>query len=187
MTNLTTVPNYAFQLHMPTRFALALALLWSTGVAMAGSFEVPRLATDKKTLETRIAGHKPTPAPTLPQQTEFDSPRVSANRRHVGWLALYENCCSSYDVPLALVVMDQQQRIRTFTGIGLPIFRWCFLPDSQSVAYMQTTLHGTNFEHYERRSLTDGRLLAEYEFPHEEVENAQARRRAPAWVRCVPE
>jgi hypothetical protein len=39
---------------------------------------------------------------------------------------------------------------------------------------MQTQVHGTNFEHYEQRALTDARLIAEYEFPDEAAENAEA-------------
>jgi hypothetical protein len=171
---------------MPPRFALACLMLWS-GAPLVGGFEAPELAADHKTLQTKVTGGGETPAPTLPDQLGFRSPLVSPDRKYVGWLAMFSNCCTSYDIPMTLVVMDQQRHVRTFTGIDLPIFQWCFLPDSKSVAYMQTALHGTNFEHYEQRSLGDGRLLAEYEYPDDTAENALARKNAPSWVKCVPQ
>jgi hypothetical protein len=124
-------------------------------------------------------------APMFGEQVGFQQPRISSNGKNVGWLALYPNCCTSYPIPLRLVVLDQSRRLHTFEGIELAIFKWCFLPQSTSVAYMQTVVHGSNFEHFEVRSISSGDLLAEYEYPHEEPENTAARKRAPSWVRCV--
>lgn len=171
---------------MSIRLAAPLLILWSVA-SFAGDFQATHLSADNKALQVTVAHGATVSAPTLPDQVEFGSPLVSPDRRHVGWLALDSNCCTSYAVPMTLVVMDEQHHIQTFTGEGLPIFEWCFLPDSQSVAYMQTVLHGTNFEHYEQRSLGDGHLLAEYDYPEDPTENAAARKNAPAWVRCVPQ
>lgn len=171
---------------MLIRLATAL-LLFVSAASMAGEFQMPRLSADNKTLQVTTTQGSTVPAPTLPDQVGFDSPLVSPDGAHVGWLALYPNCCTSYAVPMTLVVMDQHHQTRAFTGNGLPIFRWCFLPDAKSVAYMQTVLHGTNFEHYEQRSLADGHLLAQYDYPNEDAANALARKNAPAWVRCVPQ
>ena len=125
-------------------------------------------------------------APPLYDQVEFDRPLVSPNGSYVGWLALFPNCCTSYPVPMMLVVMDEKRRLQTFTGTQA-IFSWCFLPDSGSVAYMQAALHFSNEKHFERRSLRDGRLISQYNYPHEDAANKRAREGAPAWVRCVPE
>lgn len=165
---------------------LASFTLWSM-TALADGFEAPLLSADHLSLKVRIADGSVTSAPLQPDQVEFDSPQISTDRKYVGWLALFPNCCTSYAIPLELIVMDQEHHIRTFTGTGLPIFQWCFLPDSHSVAYMLTVLHGTNFEHFEWRSISDGRLLAEYEYPNDMVEHELARKNAPSWVKCVPQ
>lgn len=55
------------------------------------------------------------------------------------------------------------------------------------MAYTKTVLHGSHFQHFERRSIADGKLLSEYEYPNEEAANAIARQRAPSWVQCVKE
>ena len=171
---------------MLVRYAAAFMLLWS-GASVADEFRETHLSADSRALQVTTTHGATITAPTRPDQVEFGSPQVSPDRSHVGWLALEANCCTSYAVPMTLVVMDEQHRVQTFIGNGLPIFDWCFLPDSRSVAYMQTVLHGTNFEHYEQRSLTDGHLLAEYDYPDDPAENAAARKNAPAWVRCVPQ
>ncbi|WP_017462172.1 hypothetical protein [Dyella ginsengisoli] len=171
---------------MLIRFAAAFVLLVSVA-ASAGEFKAAHLSTNNTTLQLTTAHAATVTAPSLPDQVEFGSPQISPDQSHVGWLALDENCCTSYAVPMTLVVMDARHRIRTFIGEGLPIFDWCFLPDSKSVAYMQTVLHGTSFEHFERRSLADGRLLAEYDYPDDLAENDTARKNAPAWVKCVPQ
>ena len=88
---------------------------------------------------------------------------------------------------LKIVVLERQKRLRTLTGNGQPIFSWCFLGKGAEVAFRQGVLHGSNYQHFERRSLSDGKLLSEYDYPHEERENQRARQLAPSWVQCVPE
>ena len=83
--------------------------------------------------------------------------------------------------------MDESKQLRTFEGNKMAIFAWCFLPDAKSVAYTQGVLHGSDYRHFELRAVSNGRLQAEYEYPHEEEENTLARKRAPSWVHCVPE
>jgi hypothetical protein len=124
-------------------------------------------------------------APMFGEQVGFQQARISPNGKNVGWLALYPNCCTSYPIPLGLVVLDQSRGLHTFEGAKLAIFKWCFLPKSTSVAYMQTVVHGSNFEHFEARSIASGNLLAEYDYADQEPQSTAARQRAPGWVRCV--
>jgi hypothetical protein len=114
-------------------------------------------------------------------------PRVSRDGKYAGWLALYPNCCTSYPVALRLVVLDESRHLHTFEGAKLAIFAWCFPENKHAVAYAQGVLHGSDYRHFELRRVSDEHLLAEYEYPHEEAENILARKRAPSWVRCVPE
>ena len=75
--------------------------------------------------------------------------------------------------------------MHTFQGIKLALFEWSFLPTSKAVAYMQTFLHGSNMQHFQARSIRSGRLVGDYEVPHEEPEHTKARTRAPSWVQTV--
>src|SRR5687767_3533863 len=47
-------------------------------------------------------------------QVGFDKAAISPVGRSVGWLALHPNCCTSYPIPLGLVIYASG-RVRTFT------------------------------------------------------------------------
>ena len=50
-----------------------------------------------------------------PNQVAFEKPAISPDGRAVGWLALYPNCCTSYPIPLKLMIYAGG-KLRTFTG-----------------------------------------------------------------------
>jgi hypothetical protein len=168
---------------MKTWVAWLLLSLASQGAGAA--YVAASLADNGSRLLITTDGGSQFAAPTFSEQVGFEQPRISSDGQSVGWLALYPNCCTSYPIPLKLVVLDRSRRLHTFEGIKLAVFKWCFLSQSSSVAYMQTIVHGSNFEHFEARSISSGQLLSEYEYPNEESENAAAHIRAPSWVRCV--
>jgi len=95
------------------------------------------------------------------EQVGFSKPQISEDRRVVGWLADFPNCCTSYPIPLKLVIYSND-RVHTFTGIGLPIWHWAFQAGGKRVAFEQETVHGGLGVHYELRCVATGRLIAEY-------------------------
>jgi hypothetical protein len=97
-----------------------------------------------------------------PEQVGFEIARISPDGRAVGWLALYPNCCTSYPIPLKLVIYASG-KLRTFTGSGLPVWRWCFQAGGKQVAFEQETVHGGIGVHYELRDVSTGRLVAWYD------------------------
>jgi len=132
-------------------------------------------------------GRRPMEFDDLMRAQRLSDPQISPDGKNVGWLALFPNCCASYPIALKLVVLSTSQQLHTFEGTQLAISKWCFLSDSTSVAYTQSVLHGSNFQHFERRAVSDGQLLGKYEYPHEDAANTTARKRAPAWVKGIPE
>lgn len=168
-------------------FILCLAFLATHSVAFAGSFTSLELSNDQHTLRITRSDGSQLDAPRYAEQVGFQQPRISRDGRYVGWLALYPNCCTSYPIPLRLVVMDSAQHLYSFNGIKLAVFNWCFLPHARAIAFTQTVVHGSGFQHFEMRTIAEEKLLAAYEYPDEEDDNIRARQRAPAWVHCVPE
>lgn len=166
---------------------LALTLSLTATAAQARGYYTIKLSPDSSHLSIASQEGKTFAAPLLPDQVGFQSPKISPDGHYVGWLALFDNCCTSYPIPLTLVVLDAERHIHQFEGIKLATFRWCFLPDSASVVFMQTQVHGTNYEHWEKHALPDDRLEAEYELPDDARKNEEARKRAPAWVGCLAE
>jgi hypothetical protein len=109
-------------------------------------------------------------------QVGVDKPAISADRRSVGWLALFPNCCTSYPIPLKLVVYVSGT-VHSFVGTGLPIWRWCFDSSGTHVAFYQETVHGGIGGHYELRDLSTARLIDDYD-PQETAP-------PPAWVAAL--
>jgi hypothetical protein len=99
--------------------------------------------------------------PKRHDQVGFDKVAISEDGDAVGWLALYDNCCTSYPIPHELVILVNGQE-RDFTGSGLPIWRWGFAAGGKQVAFEQETVHGGIGIHYELRDVATGQLVAEY-------------------------
>jgi hypothetical protein len=112
-------------------------------------------------------------------QSAFDEPRIAADRRTVGWLALYPDCCQSYPIPLALAVYRDGRVLRSFTGAGMPIWHWCFVDAGTRVAFVQRPTHGAAPDHYELRDIASGRLLAEFDHAEDDATPL------PAWAHGV--
>ena len=114
-------------------------------------------------------------------QVAFDKIAISRGGGSVGWLAMYTNCCTSYPIPLKLMVYSRG-RVKTFEGRSLPIWRWQFTDDGRQVAFEQETVHGGIGVHYELREVATGRLIAQYDPPAEPDSLPRVSQDIPAWV-----
>lgn len=115
-----------------------------------------------------------------PTQVGFDKPAVSQDKHSVAWLALYPNCCTSYPIPLNLV-MYSGGTVSRFAGHGLPIWKWCFLPGGK-IAFKQETVHGESAVHYEMHDVDGGVTVQVYDHrPSDEDDSAKR----PEWVKAV--
>lgn len=144
-----------------------VVMLWAAGVAAASASQAQ---PTYRRVEVDPAGHLhvttaagATISPPLDSdQVGVADPAVSPDGRSVGWLALYPNCCTTYPVPLVLLVRSAA-RERRFAGIGLPISRWAFLDGGRRVALRQAPLHGLVPTHYELYDIASGRLVRTYD------------------------
>jgi hypothetical protein len=111
-------------------------------------------------------------------QVAFDQVAISDDHRSVGWVGLYPNCCTSYPIPLKLVVLTDGTT-RTFVGDGLPVWQWSFSADGKRIAFRQAPIHGDDHSHFELRDLRTGRLVGTFDADSADV------RAAPMWVRAL--
>jgi hypothetical protein len=98
------------------------------------------------------------------QQSAFRPPVISPDRTAVGAQAEYPNCCTSYAIPLELVVYSRG-KIHRFKGNGLPIFQWVFVDDGRRVAYGQEPVHFGCEVHYELRDVLTEQLIEQVDVP----------------------
>jgi hypothetical protein len=108
-------------------------------------------------------GGSPKAGESFGKQTAFGKPVLSDDRRAVGAQAMFENCCTSYDIPLQLVIYSSGKTHR-FEG-GLAIFDWHFADGGRRVVFSQQTVHFTCSVHWELRDIATERLVATADIP----------------------
>jgi hypothetical protein len=118
---------------------------------------------------------------TLPPQEKNQEgcrlPKIADDQRTVGWLVEFANCCTSYPIPLQLVIFRDGQVIRRIDS-G-PIWEWQFLKAGKQVAFWTGPTHGDYVPHFELHDARSGRLLAHWDGHIEE--------KHPAWVSGLKE
>jgi hypothetical protein len=120
--------------------------------------------------------------PKEAEQSAFADPAVSSDRTAVGAQAEFPNCCTSYDIPLQLVIYSDG-RVHRFTGNGLPIFQWHFADGGARVAFGQEPVHFGCSIHYELREVKSERLLDSADIPEPCGEDPVPRAvKIPKWV-----
>ena len=163
-----------------TLVLLALA----SGVVIAETrYTGAEIANDGRSLVLRTRSGMVV-APALPDQVAFSAPRMSPDGRYAGWLALFPNCCTSYPVPLSLVVMGPGRSLHRFEG-SQATFAWCFAASGNEVVYRRSALHGPGPEYFERRRIQDGALLASHEQPTDKINESESV--LPQWAGCAAE
>jgi len=114
-------------------------------------------------------------------QVGFADARVSEDRRAVGWLAEFPNCCTSYPIALALIIRSNG-RTRTYTGIDLAIGSWAFVEGGRRFVFRQETVHGGLGIHYELHDVETGRLVDQYSAEYDLDFQLLANQRLPRWA-----
>lgn len=120
------------------------------------------LTSDRRTIIVPKGG-SPKAGESFGKQTAFENPVLSDDRRAVGAQAMFGNCCTSYDIPLQLVIYSSGKTHR-FEG-GLAIFDWHFADGGRRVVFSQQTVHFTCSVHWELRDIASERLLDTADIP----------------------
>jgi hypothetical protein len=104
----------------------------------------------------------------------YSDAAVASDKQTVGWLVNYQNCCTSYDIPLTLMIFRSGKVIRR-VGDGMMIADWYFLAGGKEVVYHAGTVHGDDAGHSARVDIATGKVLATYHGTPDE--------RSPDWTR----
>jgi hypothetical protein len=104
--------------------------------------------------------------------------KIAQDGKTAGWTAEYPNCCTSYPIPLVLVIY-RNGRIRHRLHDGMMIYDWRFWAHGQRVAFCTGTTHGPSTGHCELHDVESGRTLAKVDPPVGEA----AEYKYPRWAR----
>jgi hypothetical protein len=132
----------------------------SADIDADGSLRI--VTTDRRTVIVPMGGSLKGRA-SLGRQTAFGEPVVSDDHHAVGAQAMFANCCTSYVIPLQLVIRSGGKTHR-FDG-GLAIFDWHFADEGRRVVFSQQTVHFACSVHWELRDIASERLLAAADIP----------------------
>jgi hypothetical protein len=132
-------------------------------VARAGELYIAdvSVARDRRVRITDSRGTEIIPKKEKRQQ-QCSSPKIADDRRTVGWLVEVPNCCTSYPIPLSLVVYRGGRVIRRFQP-GQAIWDWQFLNAGNQVAFWIGPTHGEFVPHFELHDLPGGQLVAQWD------------------------
>lgn len=106
-------------------------------------------------------------------QVSVEQPVLAEDGRTVGWTVNFPNCCTSYPIPLMLVIYRDGGIFRRIIP-GLAVFRWFFLRNGSEVAYSAETVHGSLAPTCELRDVRSGGLLDEW--------HGDKRKALPKWA-----
>jgi hypothetical protein len=134
-----------------------------SGAGRVGTFQSVALDTIGRLVIT-TSDQQTIIVPKKGEQTSFADPVLSPAHTAVGAQAEFPNCCTTYDIPLELVVYANG-KVHRFTGIGLPIFRWHFVDGGARVAFSQEPVHFGCSIHYELRDVRSERLIDSADIP----------------------
>jgi|GEM_PF-935372 len=102
-------------------------------------------------------------ADTDDMQVSVEAPVIAKDGRTVGWLANFPNCCTSYPIPLVIVIYRDGGILRRIRpSVELPIWKWIFADAGSRVAYYSETVHSGMGRRSELREVASGKLLDEW-------------------------
>jgi hypothetical protein len=161
------------------------ALMWLTTAACAQTERYMATSiTDSQQLRIVTEEGREIVIPMATDQVGVDAVAIAPDGRRVGWLALYPNCCTSYPIPLELVVYSDGQTQR-FTGAGLPVWRWSFAEGGNQIAFKQETVHGGFGTHYELVDVDSRAIIAQFEPTRGPDDQPLPGQPLPDWVRAM--
>jgi hypothetical protein len=139
---------------------------------------------DRRVIVVTNDGRHITP-PQDRDQVGAEQAAVAPDKQSVGWLALSRWCCTSYPIPMTLVVFSNGQ-VRVMKGaLGEPIWYWHFQNGGRRVAFKEETPHGSMGLHYELWDVRSGRRVADYTPEYDENGRVAARPKEPLWVKAL--
>src|SRR6266481_1443746 len=113
-------------------------------------------------------------APKEDQQKENNVPVIAPDRQTVAWTVNFENCCTSYNIPLTLVVFRSGKIIQRIKP-GLMIANWMFVDNGRRIGIYSNTVHGDFGPTYDLYDTTSGKRLKQIRGPLDE--------KSPLWAK----
>jgi hypothetical protein len=90
----------------------------------------------------------------------FSGVQLAEDRETLGWTINVENCCTSYSIPLSVVVFRHRQVLHTFRQ-GQMVWSWLFVQGGEQIAVVFGPTHGTEVGDHRLYDVKTGKVISE--------------------------
>ncbi|HET9178160.1 MAG TPA: hypothetical protein VFQ24_07365 [Terriglobia bacterium] len=151
----------------------------------ASSYETGNLHilySDKtEIIQTLLPKEKSTEKNVIYNQEGIDEVKLAPDKRTIGWEETFDNCCTSYSVPLVLAVYRSGGAILRIQP-GQMLWYWTFRDGGKRVAAVWGATHGPEVGDYQLYDVETGHLVSEV-FGDPATQSLSAD--APEWAKEV--
>jgi len=112
-------------------------------------------------------------------QEGFSDPQLADDRQTIGWTDTYDNCGTSYAVPLAVDIYRSGRIIRRIEP-GQMVWSWMFFDRGKHVAVVSGSTHGPEVGTFRLYEIETGRVLSE---AHGDEKTQALKPNAPKWAK----
>jgi hypothetical protein len=122
-----------------------LHIIYSDGAEIVKALPPPKASTEKEAVFNAVG---------------FSNVQLAEDRQTLGWTINVENCCTSYSIPLSVVVFRDKQVLHTFRQ-GQMVWNWKFLQGGKQVEAVFGPTHGTDVGDNRLYDVKTGKLISE--------------------------
>jgi hypothetical protein len=105
--------------------------------------------------------------------------KVASDKRTIGWTETFDNCCTSYSIPIVLAIYLSGDSILEIEQ-GQMLWYWTFRDGGKHIAAVWGPTHGTEVGDYQLYDTRTGRMVSEV-FANPASQSLSAD--APVWAR----
>jgi len=113
----------------------------------------------------------------------FSYVQLAADRQTLGWTVDVENCCTSYPIPLRVVIFRHGKVLHAFAP-GQMVWNWMFFLGGKRLAVVSGPSHGPEVGVYRLYDVQTGKLISEV-FGEEDTQSLKSD--APEWAQLLQE
>lgn len=143
-----------------------LHIIYSNGTESVQTLPPLKASTDKEMVFNAVG---------------FSGVELAQDRQTLGWTINVENCCTSYSIPLSVVVFQHKQVLHTFRQ-GEMVWGWMFLEGGKQVAVVYGPTHGPEVGDYRLYDVKTGKLLSEVSG---DADTQSLKSDAPEWAKLL--
>jgi hypothetical protein len=122
-----------------------LHIIYDDGTEVVQTLPPLKASTEKETVSNTVG---------------FSDAHLAADRQTLGWTTDVENCCTSYPIPVSVVVFRHGKVLHTFAQ-GQMVWSWMFFRGGEGVAVVFGPTHGSEVGDYRLYDVQTGKLISE--------------------------